>query len=179
MITFSKIGYMGRFGNEMFQYALVYAVAKENGYSFDMDWNLGRKYFGLSHCSLPETSSVYKERYPDGTFDEGVFGAEDGTDFVGFFQTGKYFEKYKSEIQSIFTPTDEYLAAIDSREKELFDPGRKSIILQLRGTDYLNRQCIRDFGGIPGSGFYRDALDAASPSAATGIPCRDRPLPRR
>ncbi len=159
MITFSKIGYMGRFGNELFQYALIYAVSKETGYPLELDWNLGRKYFGLPHHEVPETTSVFQEN-PGGRFDESVFDVKDGTDFVGFFQTEKYFVKYKDAIRDLYTPTAEYQDAIDRRERELFDPDKKSIMVQLRGTDYLNRESIECFGGIPGTGFYRDALAA-------------------
>jgi len=34
MITFNTIGKYGRFGNQMFQYATLYSIAKEKGYEF-------------------------------------------------------------------------------------------------------------------------------------------------
>ena len=34
MITFEKIGNLGRLANQMFQYSLLYAVAKHNNYDF-------------------------------------------------------------------------------------------------------------------------------------------------
>ena len=38
MITFNLMGRYGRFGNQMFQYAALYAIAKKNGYEFGIPY---------------------------------------------------------------------------------------------------------------------------------------------
>ena len=34
MITFTNLGHYGRLGNQMFQYATLYSIAKKNNYDF-------------------------------------------------------------------------------------------------------------------------------------------------
>jgi hypothetical protein len=39
MITFNRLGLYGLFGNQMFQYATLYAIAKTRGYEFGVPYS--------------------------------------------------------------------------------------------------------------------------------------------
>ena len=40
MITFNNLGRYGRMGNQMFQYATLYSIAKTRGYDFGIPYKM-------------------------------------------------------------------------------------------------------------------------------------------
>ena len=117
MIGFQQIGYMGRLGNQMFQFASTLGIANRLGLearfpidnclkfqgSGPFDPKLGRNM--LVKCDLldcfdidpiyfiPERHLVLDKVYHESVFeyDAGTQQIEDGTNLYGYFQTEKYF----------------------------------------------------------------------------------------
>lgn len=117
MITFSQLGKHGRLGNQMFQYAALKSLSLETGYQCkipdpkQMHWhgqgcllgNLNIEAPYLNESDYDKIKFVYRERNID-RFDKNFFYLGDGVDLSGFFQSTKYFTKYKEQIIKELTP---------------------------------------------------------------------------
>ena len=106
-----KINLQGRFGNQMFQYALVRIIAEKNNYNFTVtskeefiDENHISKFFpdlylgkidGELKYSLFEDSNVQK-------YNPDIFNIPDFTFLNGFFQSDLYFKSYDEKIKTWF-----------------------------------------------------------------------------
>ena len=165
MITFSNIGHYGRLGNQMFQYGILYVVAKKNSYNFavpsdnlkviDSRYNpvIGKhdymylqifECFDLSGKMLPSSELKYTRTFDHGRnfskYNSEVFDVTDNTNFKGFFQSYKYFEEYKKDIQIEFT----FKTEIELEVKEYFNKLKKLYSvntitgLHIRNGDNLN-----------------------------------------
>jgi hypothetical protein len=150
---------MGRLGNQMFQYATLYAVAKENDYEFGVPYSQKNnteeyhtfhlpKIFNLSakDSSIINNTKKFAEKRHD--FDPDIFSIEDGTDIFGYFQTEKYFKKYKEEIKKEFEFPEKISSFCMSFRKTI--PNEKVISLHVRRGDYLVQQqnhpvCDREY----------------------------------
>jgi hypothetical protein len=130
MITHKSIGYSGRLGNQMFQYAAAKAQAlrlgvdcylpdhttiKQDG-CFDFTNNrwIGYKLdlydcFNITAPLLNQSESVlYNET--DFSYESSILDVADSTAIEGYFQSYKYFEDYKDEILKEFTFKEEILS---------------------------------------------------------------------
>jgi hypothetical protein len=149
MIGFNALGRMGRFANQMFQYASLKGIAKNVGAdycipyhkesvndgignklrtelfdSFDLEVNIGV----LNNGHAP----VVNERFFH--FDEELFKlCPDHVSLQGYFQTEKYFKHIEDEIREDFTFKDEILKPC----KEMISSVENPVALHVRRTDYL------------------------------------------
>jgi len=156
MITFNKIGYMGRLGNQMFQYAALMGVASKTGYTYGIpikknceidehgcyDKHLNKWIackFDLADCfnilttdsSDVSNSNVYNETMHE--FNQNIFNIEDSTDLMGYFQTEKYFKHIESDVRNTFTFNDEIIS-----ECLKFKSNYKNIVsIHFRRGDYI------------------------------------------
>lgn len=136
MITFSRMGAWGQLGNQLFQYAMLRAVASKRGYELA----LPNKFDGTKKVDKVELAPFQlrdfrwlspkdkiRNKYQERThaFDPAVFEQPDGTDFAGYFQTEKYFLDIADRIREEFTPKleiDEYARLyVDGFYKEGYD----------------------------------------------------------
>jgi hypothetical protein len=150
MIGFNALGRMGRFANQMFQYASLKGIARNTGVeicipnhtqavddgignklrtelfdSFDLNVNIGL----LNNGHAP----VVVERFFH--FDEELFSlCPDHVTLQGYFQTEKYFKHIEDEIREDFTFKDEILKPC----KEMISSVDNPIALHVRRTDYLS-----------------------------------------
>ena len=125
MIGFNALGRMGRFANQMFQYASLKGIARNIGadicipnYKDVVDDGIGNKLrtelfdsfvlnvnIGLFNNGHAPTVS---ERFFH--FDEELFNlCPDHVSLQGYFQTEKYFKHIEDEIREDFTFKDEIL----------------------------------------------------------------------
>ena len=147
-ISFNRLGNDGRLGNQMFQYAFLRGVAKNR----DFDWMIpgdddySRHNYGLFDCfemtgvkpeNIGRTTNRTVECF-DTTFQENIFNnCTTNTDFLGTFQTEKYFENATEEIRKDFTfkkgylePCKEYIESLD----------KPPIFLHVRQSDNIGRE---------------------------------------
>jgi len=123
MITHNSIGYNGRLGNQMFQYAALKALSLGTGFecflpnhltvkpdgAYDYTNNKWLEYkLDLLECfnitsPVQENTliNIYQEK--GFTFDPGISLVGDNTAIEGYFQSYKYFESFEKEIKNEFT----------------------------------------------------------------------------
>jgi hypothetical protein len=119
MFTFTKLGTMGRFGNQLFQIAATIGIASRNNdqYVFPK-WD----HAGYFSRPLPQTRRVLR---PDLTltqigfdFRDISFGARGKTDtlidLIGYYQSEKFFAHCAETVIAQFTPSASMLAAVES-----------------------------------------------------------------
>jgi hypothetical protein len=163
MITFSKIGTYGRFGNQMFQYATLLAIAKSKGYDYGVPYQhkSSNEFFDFclpeAFCNLSAKDSsdivvpnkAIERGFP---YSSGFFGIQDNTDICGYFQTEKYFKDYKNDILKEYTFKKDILEkAHDMRDLTKKD----AISIHLRLGDYLHLQHVYPICSLE---YYQEAL---------------------
>jgi len=154
MITFDKIGYMGRLGNQMFQFASTIGIAKkldleakfplenclpENQNHTKCDliecFDIEQSYF-IPRRHIP-ISRTYTES--DFKYDPGTRSISDDTSLSGYFQTEKYFISHRDLICSQFKFRNEYSSAaelfIDSQRKT--SDNKRIVAMHVRRGDYV------------------------------------------
>lgn len=136
MISCYTIGSNGRLGNQMFQLAAVYGIAKKKNTSFS--FSPGRLYeaFTLEGIQPSELSQnqEYLFREPAFSFFEPIFTIPDGTEIHGYFQSERYWQHVKEDIVRAFKVRDEHLQTIP---RDLVDFCGDSTFVHVRRGDYL------------------------------------------
>lgn len=122
MITFHKLGELGRLGNQLFQYAALKGLGLKNGYDVKipnpqtMSWHgqvsLLDRFNIECEYATQEDMNTLQNLYEEPTwqkYDDNFFNIPDNTTLEGFFQSTFYFEHIESQIKKELTPKDEYL----------------------------------------------------------------------
>lgn len=146
MISCEKFGSLdyGRFGNQMFQYALCKILSTIHNTTFHL--NPSRhflKFFDntkLSYQLFNPLKHKQNKKYIEKnifTFDHKLFN-NDNIDISGFFQNIQYYEKFNKEIVNEFTPNEKILnntkSYINIKSKNA--PIQNIACAHVRRTDY-------------------------------------------
>ena len=176
MLTYSKIGHFGRLGNQMFQFAGVYGIARKLGYqmafpeenvingviehfkdgvarecTFDIPkaFKLKDDLLQPLHVILENIQNVVDE--PHFHFTEEYFKLPDNCDFTGYFQSEKYFKHVESELKELFTFKDD----IQETAKKLFpNVDSETVSIHVRLGDYT---ALQQFHPVCSSEYYAAA----------------------
>ncbi len=165
MISFRSIGYMGRLGNQMFQFASAIGISKkigldvffptENCSTFLSNGPIDPK-TGVNmrvKCDLLDCFNIPLDFFKgiqdirvfrgiqekEFTFDPDMYRIEDGTDLIGYFQTEKYFKEVRNLILEYFNFKKEIQdSAINywKDEVENFLQGSSCVSVHVRRGDY-------------------------------------------
>tara|TARA_R100000808_G_scaffold24932_1_gene59549 strand:+ start:28626 stop:29480 length:855 start_codon:yes stop_codon:yes gene_type:complete len=135
MITFSRLGNMGRLGNQFFQVASTIGIANKNGHSYSFpEWAVNKHLknkipTGFQHADLQikESGCTYEG------FDLECSG-EVSIDLSGYFQSEKYFKDSEEEIRNYLTPSDEISKIIEEKYGFVFEEDTVSV--HIRCGDY-------------------------------------------
>ena len=174
MLTYSKFGYNGRLGNQMFQFATIYSLAKKNNLPFILpkikhlnEYQSINEFFLFSLNEQIHNSFIEMEKYQiiyndliHQKFIESSFSYKDITfdktqniDIGGYFQSEKYFKEYKKDIIDLYSP------AIKSQkyfEIEKNVQNNKTISLHVRRGDYLNKSTFHT--NLSDTDYYKKAM---------------------
>jgi hypothetical protein len=158
MITSQILGLYGRLGNQLFQYATLYSLGKELNYKIGVPYHHKNNNDKL-HFAIPDGfnitanasqnkffSSVYIESSFD--YDSNIWNIPDGCDIRGYFQTEKYFKKYKNELiktELTFKPN------VTSKVNNILNGNNSELIsIHIRLCDYQQLKnshppCTKDY----------------------------------
>lgn len=163
MISFCNIGYNGRFGNQMFQYAalmgfaaysnLDFGIPKQNSEIEKVTGQLQYKEkFELPDCF--NLSYSYLDMSPEFLFFDNntLQKVPDKTDINGYFQSEKYFQHIENEIKKQFC----FKKSIIEKSKELFFDAENFISVHIRRTDYAN---LQDYHPLVTQEWYESAMN--------------------
>ena len=136
MISFNNLNYMGRLGNQMFQYAGLRGLAAHKGYQY----SLPISDFDLINCfkipSTPQnnnTHTVYADKFE---FSLDFFNnCPDNVDVHCFFASEKYFKHIENEIRNDFTFKDKIQEKSIKYYRDL--EINESLAIHIRRGDYL------------------------------------------
>jgi hypothetical protein len=153
MITHKSIGYSGRLGNQMFQYAALKATALKNKYDYALPNHLNIKPDGLFDltnqkwieykldlfdgfelkCNIIDELPLNEYIEKSFTFDPNIFNINDNTSIDGYYQSYKYFEEYKDEIKKDFT----FKFEIYSKCFNIISQYNNPVSIHIRRGDYV------------------------------------------
>lgn len=154
MITHKSIGYSGRLGNQMFQYAALKALSLEKGFECFLPNNVAIKLDGaydftnnkwiqykldLTDCFEITTpifennlTNIYHEKGFE--FDPNIYFTNDNTAIEGYFQSYRYFDKYENQIRNEFT----FKFSILEKCKNIISKYPNPVAIHVRRGDYVN-----------------------------------------
>jgi len=161
MITFQNIGYLGRLGNQMFQFASTLGIGERNGFDvrFPIEnckfsqntgpidlktgslsqvkcdllecFDIPEKYF-ISSSEIRIYSLYNESRFEYDAFTERI---PDGTSLNGYYQTEKYFLDIKENIKEIFRFKSEFTNPVNIILDEIGNE-KELVSLHVRRGDY-------------------------------------------
>jgi len=159
MISFNRLGNMGRLGNQMFQYASTLGIARKIGTQAHCNLqnsSLKKCFFlGDVYDSVLLCDNYVEEKF---SFNESVFFLDknENRDLIGYFQTEKYFKHIEDEIKKNFT----FLPHIEKEAREAFDildlSPENTISLHVRRGDYTS---LPDYHPIQTMEYYMSSLE--------------------
>lgn len=161
VLTMSALGQLGRFGNQVFQYAFLRICAKASGATIQCAPWVGQSLFGHSDPSVSVSLEPLIETGPnaDALLEivpefipyieklsgkkaqrigiEAISEGSDPGDLLGFFQwhTSAY-RPHKEFFRSLFEPTENISAWADETMAALRRRGKTVVAIQLRVGDY-------------------------------------------
>jgi hypothetical protein len=167
MITFSRLGYYGQLGNQMWQYAFLLGAAARHGNDYkvciprrlDLPKKAGRFelncFRGLSAGPLWGNENLPHKYTEQSTgFDLAALEQPDGTDFAGYFQSWRYFAHCAEQVKEEFR----FHTEIYARAKALmsgYEVGRPAVSVNVRRGDYLQHRGTHFVCDI---NYYREAM---------------------
>lgn len=108
MITFSKLGQYGRFGNQLFQIAGTIGFALKHGYNYGFyEWKDGDiPLYDLFKKQLPRVSVLPQKSFSV-PWNQYPYIIPDNVSLEGYMQSEKYFAHCKDLVREYFTFKDD------------------------------------------------------------------------
>jgi len=152
----------GGLGNQMFQIANAFALAKRVG----CDWGIN---YGLSYCpnqgftahkykdnfysKIPLTTEKPSQIYREPFFKYAEVPRLDNVLLMGYFQSSKYFEDCENEVNELF----EFPKEVTGRVNYFLQQFNKPVVgIHIRRGDY-KQPLFANFHGIQNASYYINA----------------------
>lgn len=158
-----SIDIKGGLGNVMFQIATAYAASIENNMLFTVD---RRNYHGAHHELNKYSSNILRNVvYSDLNIDFDYFGEKEfkynklpkfttNTKLNGYFQSEKYFKKYRNEILEYFEPTKDIVDKVKLIYGDVLH--KKTCSIHVRRGDYLH---LETFHPVLSINYYKESFN--------------------
>lgn len=169
------INLIGGVGNQMFQYALGYAISKRTGFPLYIDLSSFKEYKARNYelekfnCELNIVSredcdklnkkhffekTLYKDKKK--TFNPDVLNVNHSVYLKGFWQSEKYFLDIREDILNIFSFKNYDFIKNQALLDEI--KASNSISVNLRLGDYINNETIKKEHFVCRKKYYKNAL---------------------
>ena len=169
----------GKLGNQLFEYAALYAVAKKNNYEFVFSEKqieyfkkcfLFRSAEVLSDKDFDNKSGSMTPRIENPPLDLEVLDAKNNTLFEGFFQSEKYFKEVETELKSEIAYAPNFVTAAQTFMQRCWSlhPDHQIVSVHYRKGDYTNNH----FPCLPIE-YYINCFSQFDPTCTTFIVCSD------
>jgi hypothetical protein len=183
VLTMSSIGKLGRFGNQLFQYAFLRICAEKSGARVECPPWIGQTLFGHNDALISKQLPPAIERWEveKNMFDlvpefipyieklaslpstrVGLECLEEeivNVDIWGYFQVHTQFLRpYKEYFQSLFQPVDDLKSALEDGLNILRSQGKTIVGIHIRRGDYITQSLSRYTFVVP-SKWWCDWLD--------------------
>jgi hypothetical protein len=158
VIAFTRLGQMGNFGNQLFQYAFLRTTANRLGVQFFCPRWLGDQAFVLldqeERAERPSgIRHSYREPLEHVGFHDEATRISDETEISGYFQTEKYFRD-ETTVRSWYTFNDD-VRRVKQRFQDVDFSQTVSLSLRI-GDDY---EAYRHWFPLYPLRYYLDALE--------------------
>lgn len=160
MISFQKLNYKGRLGNQLFRYAFLRTTARRLVVKFYCPPWEGDSLFLLDDSREREAQvsgidKTYSEPRNNCGFNRQALEIEDRTDIYGYFQTDKYFED-KIQVKKWYTFREEIVSLLSAKYNHI--DFSKSAGIHLRLKDIVSDPMLGMRYYIPRYNYYLQAL---------------------
>ncbi|HEX5104365.1 MAG TPA: alpha-1,2-fucosyltransferase [Pirellulaceae bacterium] len=140
VVMMSKLGQLGRFANQLFQYMFLKTYALRHDLEVQTPPWIGQQLFGLADPPiagpLPEFVELY-DKDPQRMVVPRLTEPLRNVDFSGFFQyPTRYYAPQREYIRRLFTPVPEAKQPLDAAVTRLRERGRTLVALHIRRGDY-------------------------------------------
>lgn len=140
IVTMRSLGKMGRFGNQIFQYAFLKTYANKFNLRVETPQWIGQYLFGHHDPPIGKKLPIISEK--DIVDKHNLFHRSKpnyiNNDFKGYFLLHtKCYAPYKSYFYSLFEPVPKIKALVEKGTRRLRRKGRTVVGLHLRRGDYL------------------------------------------
>lgn len=160
MISINNFGRAGRLGNQIFQYALLYAIHSKKGYDISLPLNFDCQFWKCFNIIEPNLKlydksakqTIFYETHGACNFDQNILNQPDNTVFCGYFQSYKYFDEYKNGLIKSLKFKDNI---IDEGTQELNKYEENLVGLHIRRGDYLEREDL--WGNLVKCDYFKTA----------------------
>lgn len=183
MLTMSSLGQLGRFGNQLFQYAFLRICAQKSGARVACPAWIGQSLFGHQDGVITQRlpPAIEQKKDQDTLFDllpefvpyleklaqfqSSRVGADDldsglsNVDLWGFFQLHtQHFRPYQAYFRSLFQPMDALKGPLKAGVSKLRAKGKTVVGIHIRRGDYITEPRV-GFTLVFPAAWYRQWLE--------------------
>lgn len=166
--TYSQLGKMGRLGNQLFQISSVVAYGLDtNRSALFPEWEY-KKYMRPQHSKLGLSVNCGELPEPDNKYNEPAFTyspipkLNGNVDLLGYFQSYKYFDKWRSTILDLFSINSETSVRVDNwfRRNVIFYHKNYNYTcsIHVRRGDYISNPQTNAYHGVLDMDYYYRAV---------------------
>ena len=162
MFCMTRLGQMGRMGNQLFQYAFLRTLARRRGTQFFCPPWIGDQIFTLDDAAERSPTADYRHDFKDRHlgYDPQAETAPDGTDYEGNFESWRYFSANENDVRSWYRFRPEMTQRVRSKYTGL--PLSEMACFHLRFGDYRRFPAKLVFFS-PAAAYYHRAVATLSP----------------
>jgi hypothetical protein len=163
VITIGNFGEAsGRLGNQLFQFALLFAVNHRHHFEFALP-HAGEQLWDCFDLDIPAPSAPcphrFRERYGPYNYDPGVFEQPDGTEYEGYFQSYRYTEECKEALTGALHFTATWRARAEACHFALRQQSDRPLVsVHVRRGDYVTHP-ENLWGDLFEDGYYRRVVE--------------------